>query len=166
MLFNSPLYGVFLLGTWAVFWLLRRARIPRALFLVVASYGFYFYGTWDAAPAEPVPLRPLWWATLCLGVIFVGSTIDFFVGRALVRAKGRARRNALLLVSVVYYLGVLAVFKYWNFAADSLAAALAALGAHVSPTHLRLVLPFGISFFTFETMSYTIDVWRGEMPPA
>ncbi len=166
MLFNSPLYGVFLLGTWAVFWLLRRARIPRALFLVVASYGFYFYGTWDAATAEPVPLRPLWWATLCLGVIFVGSTIDFFVGRALVRAKGRARRNALLLVSVVYYLGVLAVFKYWNFAADSLAAVLAALGAHVSPTHLRLVLPFGISFFTFETMSYTIDVWRGEMPPA
>jgi D-alanyl-lipoteichoic acid acyltransferase DltB (MBOAT superfamily) len=166
MLFNSPLYGVFLLGTWAVFWLLRRARIPRALFLVVASYAFYFYGTWDAAMAEPVPLRPVLWATLCLGVILVGSTIDFFVGRALGRAKGRARRNALLLVSIVYYLGVLAVFKYWNFAADSLAALLAALGARVSPTHLRLVLPFGISFFTFETMSYTIDVWRGEMPPA
>lgn len=166
MLFNSPLYGVFLLGTWAVFWLLRRARIPRALFLVVASYGFYFYGTWDAASGEPVPLRPMLWATLCLGVIFVGSTIDFFVGRALGRARGRAKRNALLLVSLVYYLGVLAVFKYWNFAADSIAALLAAVGAHVSPTHLRLVLPFGISFFTFETMSYTIDVWRGEMPPA
>jgi alginate O-acetyltransferase complex protein AlgI len=166
MLFNSPLYGVFLLGTWAVFWLLRRARIPRALFLVVASYVFYFYGTWDAATNEPVPLTPALWATLCLGVIFVGSTIDFFVGRALGRAKGRAKRNALLLTSIVYYLGVLAVFKYWNFAADSLAAALQAVGAHVSPTHLRLVLPFGISFFTFETMSYTIDVWRGEMRPA
>jgi alginate O-acetyltransferase complex protein AlgI len=166
MLFNSPLYGVFLLGTWAVFWLLRRARIPRALFLVVASYVFYFYGTWDAATSEPVPLRPALWATLCLGVIFVGSTIDFFVGRALGRTRGRAARNALLLVSIVYYLGVLSVFKYWNFAADSLAAALHAVGAHVSPTHLRLVLPFGISFFTFETMSYTIDVWRGEMPPA
>jgi D-alanyl-lipoteichoic acid acyltransferase DltB (MBOAT superfamily) len=166
MLFNSPLYGAFLLGSWVVFWLLRRARLPRALFLVAASYVFYFYGSWDAAQGEPVPLAPAGWALLCLGVIFVGSTIDFFVGRALGRVKARAGRNALLLVSIVYYLGVLAVFKYWNFAADSFASLFAALGAHVRVTHLRLVLPFGISFFTFETMSYTIDVWRGEMAPA
>jgi D-alanyl-lipoteichoic acid acyltransferase DltB (MBOAT superfamily) len=166
MLFNSPLYGVFLVGTWIVFWLLRRARLPRALLLVGASYVFYFYGTWDAAQQEPVPLAPPWWALLCLGVIFVGSTIDFYVGRALGRVRLPAARNALLLVSIAYYLGVLAVFKYWNFAADSLAAGLAALGAHVRVTHLRLVLPFGISFFTFETMSYTIDVWRGELKPA
>jgi alginate O-acetyltransferase complex protein AlgI len=166
MLFNSALYGVFLLATWVVFWLLRQARLPRALFLVAASYVFYFYGTWDAARDEPVPLPPWGWALLCLGVVFVGSTIDYFVGRALGRAKRRAVRNALLLVSVVYYLGVLAVFKYWNFAADSFASLFAALGAHVTVTHLRLVLPFGISFFTFETMSYTIDVWRGELPPA
>ncbi|MGH7293495.1 MAG: MBOAT family O-acyltransferase, partial [Polyangiaceae bacterium] len=166
MLFNSALYGVFLLGTWLVFWLLRRARLPRALFLVAASYGFYLYGTWDAARDEPVPLTPVRWALLCLGVIFVGSTIDFQVGRALGRVKRRAARNALLLVSIVYYLGVLAVFKYWNFAADSFASLFAAAGMHVRVTHLRLVLPFGISFFTFETMSYTIDVWRGELPPA
>jgi hypothetical protein len=104
---------------------------------------------------------------LCLGVIFVGSTIDFFVGRALGRVKSRAREQRAPLTSIVYYLGVLAVFKYWNFAADSFASRFAALGSHVSHvTHLRLVLPFGISFFTFETMSYTIDVWRGELPPA
>jgi alginate O-acetyltransferase complex protein AlgI len=166
MLFNSALYGVFLLGSWAVFWLLRRVRLPRALFLVAASYVFYFYGTWDAARDEPVPLAPVGWALLCLGVIFVGSTIDFFVGKALGKVKRRAGRNALLLVSIVYYLGVLAVFKYWNFAADSFATLFAALGVHLQVTHLRLVLPFGISFFTFETMSYTIDVWRGELPPA
>ena len=166
MLFNSPLYGVFLVGTWAVFWLLRRFRLPRALFLVAASYVFYFYGTWDVARDEPVPLAPAWWAVLCLGVIFVGSTLDFFVGRALGRTKRPLARNALLLASIVYYLGVLAVFKYGNFAADSLASILAAAGARVHVTHLRIVLPFGISFFTFETMSYTIDVWRGELPPA
>jgi D-alanyl-lipoteichoic acid acyltransferase DltB (MBOAT superfamily) len=165
MLFNSPLYGAFLVGAWIVFWLLRRLRVPRALFLVVASYGFYFYGTWDAARDEPVPLAPLRWALLCLGVIFVGSTIDYFVGRALGRVKARAARNALLLTSVVYYLGVLAVFKYWNFAADSFASLFSTLGMHVHVTRLRLVLPFGISFFTFETMSYTIDVWRRELPP-
>jgi alginate O-acetyltransferase complex protein AlgI len=166
MLFNSPLYGVFLVGTWVVFWLLRQMRLPRALFLVVASYGFYFYGTWDAARDEPVPLSPVGWACLCLGVIFVGSTIDYFVGHALARAKRRATRNALLLVSIAYYLGVLGLFKYWNFAADSFASLFGALGAHVHVTRLRLVLPFGVSFFTFETMSYTIDVWRGEQKPA
>jgi D-alanyl-lipoteichoic acid acyltransferase DltB (MBOAT superfamily) len=166
MLFNSPLYGVFLVGAWVVFWTLRRARLPRVLFLVGASYAFYFYGTWEAARSEPVPLAAPWWALLCLGVIFVGSTIDFYVGRALGRVRSRAGRNALLLVSIVYYLGVLAVFKYWNFAADSLASLLSAAGARVNVTHLRIVLPFGISFFTFETMSYTIDVWRGELEPA
>src|SRR6202042_2570730 len=85
---------------------------------------------------------------------------------ALGRVKRRAARNALLLTSIVYYLGVLAVFTYLNFAADSFASLFAALGANVHVTHLRFVLPFGISFFTFETMSYTIDVWRGELPPA
>jgi D-alanyl-lipoteichoic acid acyltransferase DltB (MBOAT superfamily) len=166
MLFNSPLYGAFLLGAWCVFWLLRRAPRARALFLVLASYGFYFYGTWDAARTEQVPLAPMGWAAMCLGVIFVGSTIDFFVGRMLGRVVHPGARNALLLVSVVYYLGVLAVFKYWNFAADSLAQVALALGVHVEVTRLRLVLPFGISFFTFETMSYTIDVWRRELEPA
>ncbi|MCL2447864.1 MAG: hypothetical protein FWD17_02830, partial [Polyangiaceae bacterium] len=166
MLFASPLYGVFLLATWLVFWLLRRAPLARGVFLVGASYAFYFYGTWDAAREEPVPLSPLGWAALCLGVIFVGSTIDYFIGRALVRVQRPAARNALLLASITYYLGVLAVFKYWTFVAESFAALASSLGMRVHPTHLRLVLPFGISFFTFETMSYTIDVWRRELVPA
>ena len=166
MLFNSPLYGVFLVGTWIAYWLLRNHRVPRMLLLVCASYGFYFYGTWDAALDEPVPMRPPWWALLCLSVIFVGSTIDFFIGRALARTNGRAARNALLLASIAYYLGVLGVFKYWNFTADSFASLFATMGLKVHVTRLRLVLPFGISFFTFETMSYTIDVWRRELEPA
>jgi D-alanyl-lipoteichoic acid acyltransferase DltB (MBOAT superfamily) len=86
--------------------------------------------------------------------------------RALARTERPAARRALLLVSVVYYLGVLSIFKYWNFAFDSLAELAHALGVPLSPVHLRLVLPFGISFFTFETMSYTIDVYRRELEPA
>ncbi len=62
MLFTSPLYGAFLLGAWCVFWLLRGARTARAIFLVLASYAFYFYGTWDAAQGEVLPLAPAWWA--------------------------------------------------------------------------------------------------------
>jgi len=166
MLFNSPLYGVFLLATFVVFWLLYRHRLPRALFLVLASYGFYFYGTWDAATGEDVPFGPWGWSVLCLGIILVGSTLDFWVGRALGRVEHPAGRRALLLVSLVYYLGVLAVFKYWNFAADSFATLFALAGIKVSASHLRLILPFGISFFTFETMSYTIDVYRRELAPA
>jgi alginate O-acetyltransferase complex protein AlgI len=166
MLFNSPFYGVFLGATWIVFWLLRHQRTARALFLVVASYVFYFYGTWSAARDEPVPLSPVAWAVLCMAILFVGSTVDFFVGRALANIRRRAARNALLLVSILYYIGVLALFKYFNFAIDSVASIASAFGVHIAPTHLRLILPFGISFFTFETMSYTIDVWRGELQPA
>ncbi len=165
MLFNSSLYGAFLLASLVVFWTLRARRLARAAFLVLASYGFYFYGTWDSAREEAVPLGPIGWSALCLGIIFVGSTLDYFIGRALARVASPRARKALLLVSVVYYLGVLSLFKYFNFAVDSVHDLLALLGADVAVTHLRLVLPFGISFFTFETMSYTIDVYRREIEP-
>jgi len=166
MLFNRPLYGAFLIATWVGFWLLRGARSARALFLVLASYGFYAYGTWEAAQGEAIPLPPLAWAILCLGVIFVGSTIDFFVGRALGHVKRPALRNALLFASIAYYLGVLCIFKYGNFALDSFSQLFAALGMDLKVKPLRVVLPFGISFFTFEAMSYTIDIWRGQLPPS
>ena len=166
MLFNSPLYGVFLFVTYVAFWALRRRSFLRPLFLTVASYTFYVVGTYDAATGQEVPLGPLGWTALCVAIIFVGSSLDFFVGRLLGRTENPTSRKALLLVSVVYYLGVLSLFKYFNFAADSIATVLSWKGIHISPTHLRLVLPFGISFFTFETMSYTIDVYRREIPPA
>lgn len=166
MLFNSPVYGVFLLVTYVAFWALRRRSLLRPLFLMLASYVFYFVGTYDAAREQEVPFGPLGWTLLCVAIIFFGSTLDFWVGRALGRTENPTTRKALLLASIFYYLGVLSVFKYFDFAIDSVAALAAWAGIHVAPTHLRLVLPFGISFFTFETMSYTIDVYRRELPPA
>jgi D-alanyl-lipoteichoic acid acyltransferase DltB (MBOAT superfamily) len=166
MLFNSPVYGVFLLVAYMVFWALRRRTILRPLFLMLASYGFYFVGTYDAAKEQEVPLGPLGWTLLCVGIIFVGSTLDYGVGRLLGRTENPTARKALLLCSVIYYLGVLSVFKYWNFGVDSIAQAFEYAHIKIEPVHLRLVLPFGISFFTFETMSYTIDVYRKEIPPA
>ena len=170
MLFNSALYGVFLVLAFVVFWLIRQNRLARLLFLIAISYGFYFYGTYDNAtdPAResPVPLGPIGWSVLCLGIIFVGSSLDFWIGRVLGRTENPRKRKALLLASIFYYLGVLSLFKYFNLAADSVAAALHAVGIAIQPMHLKLALPFGISFFTFETMSYTIDVYRRELPPA
>jgi alginate O-acetyltransferase complex protein AlgI len=166
MLFNSPVYGVFLLVTYVAFWALRRRSLLRPLFLMLASYLFYFVGTYNAAHEQEVPLGPLGWTLLCVAIIFLGSTLDFFVGRMLGRTENPVARKALLLASILYYLGVLSIFKYFNFAVDSVATVASWMGLHLSPTHLRLVLPFGISFFTFETMSYTIDVYRREIPPA
>jgi alginate O-acetyltransferase complex protein AlgI len=165
MLFNSPVYGVFLFVTYVAFWGLRRRSFLRPLFLTAASYTFYVVGTYDAATEQEVPFGPIAWTALCVAIIFLGSTLDFFVGKMLGRTQSQHARRALLLVSVVYYLGVLSLFKYFNFAVDSVSTLLSWAGLHVSPTHLRLVLPFGISFFTFETMSYTIDVYRREIPP-
>ena len=166
MLFNSSLYGAFLVGVFLVFWLVRRHRLARILLLVAVSYGFYFYGTLDAARNDPVPLGPVPWSILCLAIIFVGSTLDYGVGRALGKVSHPTGRKALLMTSIFYYLGVLAVFKYFNFAVDSFVDLLHAVGVNASPVHVKLVLPFGISFFTFETMSYTIDVYRREIEPA
>jgi D-alanyl-lipoteichoic acid acyltransferase DltB (MBOAT superfamily) len=166
MLFASPVYGVFLFAAYFVFWSLRKRRLARALFLVAASYIFYFYGTYDAAVDKNVPLGAVGWSALCLGIIFVGSTLDFQIGKALAKTEAPRSRKALLLCSLVYYLGVLSLFKYFNFAADSITHALHVFGIRLSPIHLRLALPFGISFFTFETMSYTIDVYRREIEPS
>src|SRR6202008_4168580 len=117
----------------------------RPLFLTAASYLFYFVGTYDSAVDQEVPLGPLRWTLLCVAIIFVGSSLDFFVGRMLGRTENPHARRALLLVSVVYYLGVLSIFKYFNFVIDSFVAVMSWAGVTVSPTHLRLVLPFGIS---------------------
>ncbi|HEX7667473.1 MAG TPA: hypothetical protein VF407_23235, partial [Polyangiaceae bacterium] len=174
MLFASPVYGLFLFAAYFAFWAIggtgassRTARgLARAVFLVTASYVFYFYGTLDAAKKEEVPLGPIGWSTLCLAIIFVGSTLDFQIGKLLAKTEAPGKRKALLLCSIVYYLGVLSLFKYFNFAADSITWALHHAGVMVNPIHLRLALPFGISFFTFETMSYTIDVYRREIEPS
>jgi D-alanyl-lipoteichoic acid acyltransferase DltB (MBOAT superfamily) len=166
MLFASPLYGVFLLVTFVTFWALRKRPFARPLFLMLASYFFYSVGTYDAAREQDVPLGPLGWTALCVAIIFLGSTLDFWVGKRLGRTENPTARKALLLASILYYLGVLSIFKYFNFAVGSFVTVASWIGVKLSPVHLQLVLPFGISFFTFETMSYTIDVYRREIPPA
>lgn len=112
------------------------------------------------------------WNPLYLGLIVASSLVDFLIGGALYRTENQRRRKQLLLISMVYNLGILAVFKYFNFFMDSVAWVDAWMmnqgwidGPALSLTRLKLLLPVGISFFTFQSMSYTIDIYRRELEP-
>ena len=124
---------------------------PRIVFLLALSYAFYSFWNWKYLP-----------------LIFCSSTVDYFLARAIGREERPRVRKAWLVVTVVLNLGFLGFFKYWNFAVENVQAVHQMLaGAHVTPGEvLRVTLPpVGISFFTFESMSYVIDVYRRELTP-
>ncbi len=147
MFFNSFVFLLFLAVVLPVYYGLRGQR-GRAVWLLAASY--VFYGYWD-------------WRFCSL--LLLSTVVDFMVGQALHASGDPRRRKQLLLISVAVNLGVLGFFKYFNFFADSVAATAASLGLPVSELHLGIVLPVGISFYTFQTMSYTIDIYRGRLAP-
>jgi len=144
VIFSSTEFLVFLV---AVLFLTRvlPGESARRNLLLVASY--FFYGWWD------------WRFTF---LMFTTATIDYVVGRYLERMPDSGRRRALLVASLLANLGILAYFKYMNFFISSLEPLLVSAGLTVP--HLEVVLPAGISFFTFQSMSYTIDVYRRHLP--
>jgi D-alanyl-lipoteichoic acid acyltransferase DltB (MBOAT superfamily) len=146
MLFNSWTFLPFVLVVLGLYYVLPWRWQNRML--LVASC--VFYGSWD-------------WRFLILLVI--STSIDFLVGLGLYRAHGPRARKWLLAVSCGVNLGILGFFKYFNFFADNLEDLLAALGLPVAAAHLNIILPIGISFYTFHAMSYAIDIYRGKMKP-
>ena len=148
MLFNTLAYARFLAVVFVVAWLLSRQRRLRVLFLLLASYVFYAH--WDYR------FVPLIWAS---------STADYLLGHAIAHAGDPRQRKRWLVVTAVINLGVLGFFKYFNFGIDSARAALESLGYQPPPFALEIALPVGISFFTFESMSYVIDVYRRDIEP-
>ncbi|MGH0032657.1 MAG: MBOAT family O-acyltransferase [Myxococcota bacterium] len=146
MLFNSLVFVVFFAGVF-----LLHAALPhraRNWLLLLSSY--VFYAAWN-------------WKFLAL--IWFSTGLDFWLAQAIARTPAPRQRRALLLVSVTANLTLLGFFKYWGFFLDSLDALLAPLGVTAAGLHLDLVLPLGISFYTFQTMAYTIDVYRGDAEP-
>ncbi|MEK6798834.1 MAG: MBOAT family protein [Planctomycetota bacterium] len=142
MLFNSGAFAVFLPVMLLAYWRLHGAA--RRWALLIGS--LFFYSWWD-------------WRFTSLLLLTVA--VDYACGLAIAATENVRRRRWILTVSVVSNLGVLAGFKYFNFFRDSAAAVLSALGlAHDLPM-LHVILPMGISFYTFQSMSYTIDVYRG-----
>ena len=141
MLFTSAAFVALLAVVLPLYYLLR-VRGQNVL-LLVASY--VFYGWWD-------------WRFLSL--LFFSTALDYAVGQALDAPRFATHRRKLLVGSITVQLGLLGVFKYFDFFATSFAAVLGRLGLEADPITLRLVLPVGISFYTFHTISYTVDIYR------
>lgn len=146
MAFNSFQYLILLAIVVGAHPLLRKKG--QNVLLLAASY--LFYGAWD-------------WRFLSL--LWISTATDYLVGRGLHRHDGQKARTRLLTVSMLVNLGMLAVFKYFNFFADSAASLLESIGVGADWPTLNVVLPVGISFYTFQTMSYTIDAYRRRIEP-
>ncbi len=148
MLFNSYVFlFAFLPVTYAVFWLLRSAR-ARYVWLTIT--GYVFYGYWD----------PRFCALMAFSTL-----VSFSAGLGFLRWTDPRRRRLLLVVPITVDLSLLGFFKYANFAAASAATAAGWFGAHVVPPHWNIILPIGISFYTFHTISYIVDSYRGVVKP-
>lgn len=148
MIFNSWVFLAFFSIVYTLYLLTRRHLRLQNLVLLVASY--VFYGFWD-------------WRFLSL--LFASTVIDFFAGRAMAASQDERRRRLFLAVSMSANLGMLGFFKYFNFFAESTTALLNALGMQADFITLNILLPAGISFYTFQTMSYGIDIYRRKLQP-
>jgi alginate O-acetyltransferase complex protein AlgI len=124
---------------WAIF---SRSVLYRNIFLLIVSY--VFYG---------------WWDYKFLTLIFLSSITDFVTGLGIGSAKKRHVKIFYLILSITVNLGALIVFKYYNFFIDSFSSIVTILGFQANVKVLSLILPVGISFYTFQTMSYTIDIY-------
>jgi alginate O-acetyltransferase complex protein AlgI len=147
MLFNTFKFLYFFLVVYALYLVLNRRGQNRLL--LAASY--YFYGCWDPR---------------FLALILTSTLIDYGCGRGMGASAGRPpRRKAFMLASLCSNLGILFVFKYFNFFTESLHALLASLGVGVDPRVLSIALPVGVSFYTFQSINYTLAVYRGRLEP-
>jgi alginate O-acetyltransferase complex protein AlgI len=142
MLFQSPLFVLFFAGVLALL-LAVRGRRPRHVILLCASYTFY--AAWDVR---------------FLALLVLTTAVDWVAGARIQASDDPSRRRAWLVASLVSNLGVLGAFKYFGFFAESAADLAALFGVTLRPHTLEIVLPVGISFYTFQSMSYTLDVFR------
>ena len=149
MLFNSFEFALFLPLVFIFYWFIfnNNLRIQN-FFLLVAAY--VFYGWWD-------------WRFLFL--IVFSSGLDFMIGIQLSKIEVKEYRRLFFGLSCLVNLGFLGFFKYFNFFVDSFVAAFSQIGIHLEPRTLNIILPVGISFYTFQSMSYVLDIYRKRMQP-
>ena len=149
MLFNSIDFAIFLPLVFVIYWGLSKHKIVfQNVLLLLASYVFY-----------------AWWDWRFLSLIIFSSFVDFFIGQRLHNTRNAKRRKLLLYISIFVNLGFLGFFKYYNFFVDSFVNAYTIFGQSISAQGLDIILPVGISFYTFQTLSYTIDIYRKKLEP-
>ena len=149
MLFNSVDFAIFLPIVFILYWFVTNKNLKLQNFLIVAA-SYFFYGWWD-------------WRFLSL--ILFSTFVDYAVGVGLLKQENLTKRKLLLWISIIVNLGFLGFFKYYNFFLDNFAAAFSFFGNEIHASSLRVILPVGISFYTFQTMSYSIDVYRRKLEP-
>ena len=147
MLFNSISFLLFLPVVFVIYWWANKRSLQlQNLLLLVASY--FFYACWD-------------WRFLFL--LLFSTALDYFTGIKMEEAKNETNKKRWFWLSIIVNIGFLGIFKYYNFFADSFAEALSGIGIHTNFWTLKVILPVGISFYTFHGLSYVIDIYKGRI---
>ena len=149
MLFNSIDFSLFLPIVFLLYWYITNRNLKLQNFLIVGA-SYLFYGWWD-------------WRFLSL--ILFSTIVDYSVGIGLDKTDKSLNRKLLLWFSIIINLGFLGFFKYYNFFIENFTNAFSLMGMDINANSLNVILPVGISFYTFQTMSYTIDVYRKKLAP-
>ncbi len=148
MFFNSIEFALFLPIVFFLYWFVARSVRNQNILLLIASY--FFYGCWD-------------WRFLFL--LAFSTLLDYFTGLKIYQSQTKVRKKMWLLISVIINVGFLGVFKYYNFFAASFASLLHSFGLQTNPSTLNVILPVGISFYTFHGLSYVFDIYNGRIKP-
>ncbi len=149
MLFNSLDFAIFLPIVFVLYWFVVNKNLKHQNFLIaLASY--VFYG---------------WWDWRFLGLILFSTLVDYVIGVSLGKEQNLNKRKILLWISILVNLGFLGFFKYYNFFLDNFKSAFTFFGSEINTNSLNIILPVGISFYTFQTLSYTIDIYKGKLEP-
>jgi D-alanyl-lipoteichoic acid acyltransferase DltB (MBOAT superfamily) len=149
MLFNSNNFLIFLLTVFLLYWFVFQKKLKlQNLFILVISYLFY-----------------AWWEWRFLSLILLCSGTNYVAGVLLASNEKQKNRKLILTLSCIFSLGLLCVFKYFNFFIDNFINAFVLVGIHLHPRTLKIILPVGISFYTFKALSYTIDVYKRKLEP-
>ena len=149
MLFTQQVFFIFLIIVFSTYWIIPKHKlILKNILLLISSY--VFYGWWD-------------WRFLSL--IFISSLCDYFLALKIQSYENKTSKKIFLYLSLFINLGLLITFKYFNFFIYNAESLLTSLGLQANLPSLKIILPVGISFYTFQTLSYTIDVYRGNLKP-
>ena len=148
MLFNSLQFFVFFVCIFSAYWIVHKNIKLRNILLLVGSY--YFYGSWD-------------WRFLSL--IIISTLTDYYCGKKIHESTSNFQRKLFLVISISVNIGILATFKYFGFFVNSFVDLINFLGFQANYSTLHIILPVGISFYTFQTLTYSIDIYRKQIKP-